>query len=428
MNPLGHLKSQGIFSQASSPSLFSDAKKHRFYCGFDPTAPSLHVGNLFVLITMQKLQKLGHSPIAVVGGATGMIGDPSGKSKERVLLDSEILETNIKGIQTQISQFIDLEAGGLVLNNLDWMGRFSLVNFLRDVGKCFRVTEMLNKESVKNRIQSAEGLSFTEFSYQMLQAYDFLFLSQNHDCSLQIGGTDQWGNICSGISLVRKQTGKEVFGLTLPLIESANGQKFGKSEGGNIWLDPQKTPPYEFYQFWLQTPDENVISYLHYFTDLEPQEIRELEAAIKQNPEAREATKCLALDVTCRVHGSAHAKKAVQASQVLFGGSISGLSDHELATIFRDVPSFSYPAEKLDPGDFGLLDLLMDLNLIKSKGQGRKLIDQGGVYLNNERVTNSSLALSRENLAAETTLVLRTGKKKYALAQFDSQSSREASS
>jgi len=234
MTSLEHLQSQGIFSQTSDPELLTGSRKHRFYCGFDPTAPSLHVGNLFVLITMEKLQKLGHTPIAVIGGATGMIGDPSGKSKERVLLDSEALEKNIAGIKAQIGEFINVRAGGLILNNLDWIGKFSLIEFLRDVGKSFRVTEMLAKDSVKNRIQSDEGISFTEFSYQMLQAYDFLYLRQNQNCSLQLGGADQWGNICAGISLVRKQSGDEVYGLTLPLIESSSGQKFGKTESGNI--------------------------------------------------------------------------------------------------------------------------------------------------------------------------------------------------
>ncbi len=428
MTSLEHLQSQGIFSQTSDPELLTGSRKHRFYCGFDPTAPSLHVGNLFVLITMEKLQKLGHTPIAVIGGATGMIGDPSGKSKERVLLDSEALEKNIAGIKAQIGEFINVRAGGLILNNLDWIGKFSLIEFLRDVGKSFRVTEMLAKDSVKNRIQSDEGISFTEFSYQMLQAYDFLYLRQNQNCSLQLGGADQWGNICAGISLVRKQSGDEVYGLTLPLIESSSGQKFGKTESGNIWLDPIRTPPYEFYQFWIQTPDESVISYLRYFTHLSPKEIAELETELRENPGQREAARRLALEVTRRVHGEDQAKKAVQASKVLFGGSVEGLTDHDLLAIFRDVPSLIYPVEKLDPGNFCLLDLLLDLELIKSKGQGRRLIEQGGVYLNNQRVTDAGLAICRKNLAGESTLILRSGKKKYALAQFESPGKKEAKS
>ena len=277
MQSFKDLEALGIIQAKHPQDLNLDKGNYTFYAGFDPTSDSLHVGSLFLLITMKKLQCLGHTPIAVVGGATGMIGDPSGKSSERNLLSEDEINRNVQGMTRQITQFFAGSDKVKVLNNLDWIGSFSLVPFLRDVGKSFRVTEMLAKDSVQSRIQSEEGISYTEFTYQVLQAFDFYHLHQRHQCDLQVGGSDQWGNISAGITFVRKQCGKEVCGMTFPLIESAPGQKFGKSEGRNVWLDPQRTSPYEFYQFWMQTTDDMVIPYLGYFTDLPVEEINEFD-------------------------------------------------------------------------------------------------------------------------------------------------------
>jgi tyrosyl-tRNA synthetase len=406
--------------QASHPQdLDLDKGAYTFYAGFDPTSDSLHVGHLFVLITMKKLQKLGHKPIAVVGGATGMIGDPSGKSSERKLLSEDEIRHNSEAVGNQIRRFIDPDSGALVLNNLDWVGELSLIPFLRDIGKSFRVTEMLAKDSVQSRIQSEEGISYTEFTYQILQSYDFFHLHTKHGCDLQIGGSDQWGNISAGISYVRKQTGDEVLGLTLPLIESSPGQKFGKSEGRNIWLDAQKSSAYDFYQFWIQTTDEMVIPYLGFFTELSAIEIEDLKNQTRENPESRTAQKRLAYETTLLVHGAGGVDKAIQASSVLFGGSPEGLSDTDLMQIFQDVPNCKFPSSILEGSGLSLLQALCDLELSKSKGQARNLVKQGGVYVNNVRVTDDTFLLKKDSLASETIIILRSGKKKYGLLCFE---------
>lgn len=412
------LENLGIIQAKHPQDLDLDKGSYTFYAGFDPTSDSLHVGSLFLLITMKKLADLGHTPIAVVGGATGMIGDPSGKSAERNLLGEKEIQHNVRGMQAQITKFFSKQSNVKVLNNLDWIGNFSLIPFLRDVGKSFRVTEMLAKDSVQSRIESEEGISFTEFTYQILQAYDFLHLHQEHKCNLQVGGSDQWGNISAGITLVRKHAAGDVCGLTFPLIESAPGQKFGKSEGRNVWLDPQKTSPYEFYQFWIQTTDEMVIPYLGYFTNLSPAEIDHYKEIVSTSPEDRQAQKKLAYEVTRLVHGDEEVEKSIKASEVLFGGSPEGLGDQDLMNIFANVPSRTYPREVLKEGSLPLVQVLCETDLCKSRGQARNLIKQGGVYLNNARVDDDALILSGKDLASESMLILRAGKRKYGLLSF----------
>ncbi|PCJ21486.1 MAG: tyrosine--tRNA ligase [Candidatus Cloacimonadota bacterium] len=408
-----------LIHQLSSDEIDLDNKSYTFYCGFDPTGDTLHVGHLYLLITMMRLQKLGHKPIALLGGATGMIGDPSGKSKERVLLTEEIIDHNLKGISKQIKKFIKIEDGAKIVNNMDWFKTHNFVSFLRDIGKMFRVTEMMAKESVKKRLSSDEGMSFTEFSYQVLQAYDYLYLNENHDCNLQVGGSDQWGNITAGTDLIRKKNGNKAYGMTIPLIKSSSGEKFGKtSTGDNFWLDPKKTSPYEFYQFWVQREDSEVIKYLRYFTFLPDETIERLQQCLEQEPHKREAQKTLAFEVTKLVHDEDAVNLAIKATQVLFGGSLDGLNDETLLNIFKDVPSIECSKSSLNNQSFGILDLLSSAGLCKSKGEARRLIKQGGVYLNNQKVSDETKMLGEEDLASDSIMIVRSGKKKYALANF----------
>ncbi len=419
MSTIAKLKNQGLISQITSEDINLDSQIYTFYAGFDPTADSLHVGHLFVLMMMKRLQDLGHIPIAVVGGATGMIGDPSGKSKERNLLDETQIAHNVACVQVQIEKFVNLDSGGRLVNNMDWMKEFSLIPFLRDVGKNFRLSEMIAKESVQKRLDSEEGISFTEFTYQILQSYDFLHLYETYGCNLQIGGSDQWGNITAGTDLIRRKTGKSAYGITFPLIQGPNGQKFGKTEQGAIWLDEKRTTPYQFYQFFLQTEDSLVIQYLQYFTLLTDSEIQTLEIEVKERPENRAAQKVLAFDITKRVHGEALAQKAIEASQILFGAEISQMDDNTLKGIFSDVPSLEQPMEKLVSGELQLLDVLVEAKLVPSKGQGRQRIKGGGIYINNRRVEDENLLLGAQHLVTESTMVLRAGKKNYCLIRFN---------
>jgi tyrosyl-tRNA synthetase len=418
MNTLERLMHHQIITQTTSDEIDLDNKSYTFYTGYDPTADSLHVGHLFALLTMVRLQKLGHKPIAVIGGATGMIGDPSGKSKERVLLGDDDVKANVEALRKQIAQFIDTDNGGTIVNNLDWFSQFSFIEFLRDVGKNFRVTEMLAKESVQKRIQSKEGISFTEFSYQLLQSYDFYHLNEHYGCNLQVGGSDQWGNITAGIDFMRKKNGSQGYGMILPLIQSSSGEKFGKTEGNAVWLDPKKTSPYNFYQFWMQTEDIDAIRFLRYYTFLEEAEIDALQKEVETNPGAREAQKKLAFEVTAIVHGKAEAEKAVKATQVLFGGSIEDMSDADLMAIFKDVPSTELSMDALKNDEVQLIQVLVEAGVEKSKGRARNLIRQGGINLNNKKVSDEMMMLSTEHLASETTMVVRSGKKKYFLIKF----------
>jgi len=389
-----------------------------YYVGFDPTAPSLHIGSLKQIMMMAQLQKHGHRPIALAGGGTGMIGDPSGKTKERLLLSKEDLSRNLEGISNQLARFLDFDCGknsAMMLNNADWLTRFSFIDFLRDVGKYFRVGEMLGKESVRARLQSEEGMSFTEFCYQLLQAYDFLHLLDTRDCLLQMGGSDQWGNITAGIELVRKLRQKPVYGLITSLVTTASGVKFGKTEAGTIWLDAEWTSPYEFYQYWVRADDRDVINWLKIFTFVPLSEIDELAGSLAAEPEKREPHRRLAYEVTALVHGKEEAENAVKASQALFGGGeIKDMKDRDLASVFADVPSREIEKSRLEQG-INLTDLMAETGLSKSKSEARRMVRQGGGYVNNVRVDSADRQVDLSDLASESMLVLRSGKKKYML-------------
>ncbi len=415
------LKERGFLSQVSHEDLAKILEKPAsVYIGFDPTADSLHVGSLLQIILLAQFQRHGHTPIALVGGATAMIGDPSGKSDERVLLNEETIHKNLEGIRNQLAQFLefdDCDNKAVIVNNADWMSKFSFVDFLRDVGKHFRVGEMMGKESVRKRLNSDAGMSFTEFSYQLLQSYDFMHLNKEYNCTVQAGGDDQWGNITAGIDLVRKLGGTQVYGITSPLLATSSGQKFGKTEAGTVWLDPEKTSPYEFYQYFVRTDDRDVINLLKRFTFLALEEIAELEKQVEAEPHKRQAQKVLAEEVTRMVHGPEQLEIAQKASKVLFGQEISGLDDKTLISIFADVPSTSIPRSDLEEG-ISILDLLCQTSLTSSKGEAKKLIKAGGAYVNNNRVSDMAKSLDISDLASETVMILRSGKKKFHLVRF----------
>lgn len=420
-NVMETLMERGFVSQVTDEDLAEKlAKPVVVYAGFDPTADSLHIGGLLQIMLLAQFQRHGHKPIALVGGATAMIGDPSGKSEERKLLDEATIQKNLKGIRGQLSRLLDFEGKenpAVLVNNADWIGAFSYIEFLRDVGKHFRMGEMLGKESVRKRLDSEVGLSYTEFSYQLLQSYDYLHLCREQGCSLQVGGDDQWGNITAGIALVRKLESKTVYGLTSPLITKSDGSKFGKTESGNIWLDAEKTSPYEFYQYWVRSEDRDVVRLLKFFTFLPMDEIVVLEKQVENEPAKRESQKVLATEVTRMIHGQAGVDAAVAASEVLFGKAFSGLSDRDLCGIFSDVPSTSVPRGKLAEG-IGLLEGLCMAQLSGSRGEAKRQIKAGGVYVNNVRVDQLDHKLTEASLASESMVVLRTGKKNYHLLKF----------
>lgn len=389
------------------------------YCGFDPTADSLHVGSLVPLLALRRFQLMGHVPIAVAGGATGSIGDPSGKSQERQLLGKEALDANISGVREQLRRMLDFETSvnpAKLVDNASWTAQVTLLEFLRDIGKHFSVNMMVAKESVRARMEDREtGISFTEFSYMLLQAFDFLHLCRAENCSLQIGGSDQWGNITAGIELCRKKLGKSVFGLTLPLITNADGTKFGKTEAGAIWLDPRKTSVYRFYQFWIRTDDRDVVRYLKYFTFLEKSEIEVLEAKHLERPESRVAHKVLALEMTRLLHGDAAAEEAVKASEILFGGGLEGVAESTFQEIVGEIPTTTIPAASVQQG-LPLIELLVLAGLCSSKGQARKDVEGGGIYVNNRREGESQRLVGIGDLLFGRHLLLRKGKRNYALA------------
>lgn len=416
------LEARGLIEDLSNPEIKNllDTKKISFYVGFDPTAKSLQIGNLFAMITMKRFQLAGHKAYVVLGGATGMIGDPSGKSSERVLLTEETIATNIAAQKKQFMNILNFsgENPAVMLNNFDWMGRFSFIEFLREVGKKFRITEMLAKDSVKSRIESLAGLSFTEFCYQMLQAYDFRYLSLNHDVILQIGGGDQWGNITAGIDYTRKMDGKQVFGLVVPLVTDAHGNKFGKSEDKSaIYLDPEMTSPYQMYQYLLNSDDSSVIKYLKYFTFLSLDKIKELEKKTQDEPHLREAQKELATEVVKLVHGEKGLASSLLATKIFFGEKIEHLKDKDLHSIFKDVPSITLALEELKKG-IAILDLLVQTPLFSSKGEAKRSLEQKGVYLNNAPLLSTVETLTPAQLASETCMVLRKGKKNYCVVKF----------
>jgi tyrosyl-tRNA synthetase len=369
---------------------------------------------------MARLQKAGHKPLVVLGGATGMIGDPSGKTKERQLLDREKIEHHLACQRRQMERLLDFDAksprAARMLDNRDWLGRMDLLSFLRDTGKHFTINWMLAKDSVKSRLGTEQGISFTEFSYMLLQAYDFHHLFRTHGCELQIGGSDQWGNITAGIELIRKKEGKAAYGLTCPLLTTASGAKFGKTAAGAVWLDPRKSSPYRFYQYWINTEDADTERFLKLFTFLEDEEIASLARELQAHPEKRSVQKRLAFDLTERIHGKESAQKAERASEAVFGGSLEAMTDADLAEIFEEVPVTTLAGQELQAG-IPLVDLLVRTKLASSKSQARKLIQSGGAYLNNRRIADVEHAVDASQLATERMLVLRSGKKTHHLVK-----------
>ena len=392
------------------------------YVGFDPTADSLHLGHLIGLLILRRFQQAGHRPIAVAGGATGMIGDPSGKSAERNLLSPEILEANIAGIQDQLGRLLDFETPtnpALLLNNADWVRPISVLDFLRDIGKHFSVNAMMAKDSVKSRMDGSSGISFTEFSYSLLQAYDFLHLYQAHGCLLQAGGADQWGNITAGIDLIRRKHETPACGLTTPLLTKTDGTKFGKTEGGAVWLSAEKTSVYRFYQFLIQVEDTQVIQLLKYFTFLPQEDIAALEAQHAAAPERRDAHKKLALELTRLVHGETATADAMRASEILFGGSLEGITESQFGEVIAEVPNVTLPREQAGAPAGFLVDLLVAAGLSPSKGQARKDIEAGGVYVNNQRAADARQVIGIDHLLFGRYVLLRKGKRNYALVNFE---------
>ena len=389
------------------------------YCGFDPTADSLHVGNLVPLLALRRFQMFGHQPIALAGGATGSIGDPSGKTAERQLLKKDVLDHNIASVKLQLTKLLDFEAKqnpARLMDNINWTAPVSFLDFLRDIGKHFSVNQMIAKESVQVRMKDREvGISYTEFSYMLLQAFDFMALSRDYNCELQIGGSDQWGNITAGIELARKKLGKQVFGLTLPLITNADGSKFGKSVNGAIWLDPKRTSVYRFYQFWINTDDRDVIRYLKFFTFLSREEIAVLETRHTESPGSRVAHKALARAATDLIHGANSTREAMLASEILFGGDITGVNEATFNDVSGEVPTRAIEKSKLDGTGISLLELLVHAGLSQSKGQARNDIEGGGVNINNIREINATRMVTRHNLLFDKYLLLRKGKKNYSV-------------
>src|SRR6266536_2446179 len=421
MNILEELDWRGLIADCTDRTELEKktAASLTLYCGFDPTADSLHVGNLVPLLGLRRFQLAGHHPIAVAGGATGSIGDPSGKSAERQLLSKDAIAANIARVKEQLRRLLDFDTKtnpARLVDNAEWTGHVSYLDFLRKVGKHFSVNQMVAKESVRARMEDREvGISYTEFSYMLLQAFDFYVLCRDYHCELQTGGSDQWGNITAGIDLCRKKLGRQVYGLTLPLITNDDGTKFGKTEAGAVWVDAKRTSVYKFYQFWIRTDDRDVIRYLKYFTFLSREEIEGLKSQHREKPEARAAHKALAKAATDLVHGPAATAEAVRASEILFGGGLEGISETTFNEIVGEVPTKEIERGKLDGDGSSLVELLVQSGLCPSKGQARKDIEGGGVYLNNVREGNANRALTNRDLLFGKHLLLRTGKRNYVV-------------
>lgn len=396
------------------------------YVGFDPTADSLHIGSLVPILLLLHLQRAGHRPIALVGGATGMIGDPSGKSEERNLLDEATLLHNVAGIRSQLERFLDFSKdkpnAAVMANNFDWFRDMRFIQFLRDVGKHITVNYMMSKDSVRKRIEGETGISYTEFAYQMMQGYDFYWLYQHHHCTLQMGGSDQWGNITTGIELIRRKTGGEAFAFTCPLVTKADGGKFGKTEKGNIWLDPTRTSPYQFYQFWLNAADEDAEKWIRTFTLLPKREIESLISAHRQDPSSRILQKNLAREVTLFIHGDQELETAEATSEKLFSAdpvaALRGMEEQEILTAMEGVPTFQIDRQRLEQG-MDIVSLLALSGSFPSKGEARKTILGGGVSLNREKVTDPSMKVDHSHLLAGRYLLLSKGKKNHFLLRAE---------
>ena len=417
MELLEDLQWRGIVYQQTDEDGIKETlanEKISLYCGVDPTADSMHIGHLLPFLTLRRFQQSGHRPLVLVGGATGLIGDPSGKSEERKLLTLETVQENVRGLQKQMEKIFSFtgENAAIMVNNYDWAGSMDIVTFLRDIGKNFGINYMLAKDTISSRLDT--GISFTEFTYTILQAMDFLHLYENHQCRLQIGGSDQWGNITSGLELIRKLNpeGKKAFGLTIPLVTKADGTKFGKTEGGAVWLDPEKTTPYEFYQFWINTSDADVVKYLKFFTFLSKEEIEVLEKSVQEEPHLRKAQKALAEEMTRLIHGEESLDQAIKISAALFSGEVKDLTANEILQGFKDVPSYEFAGEE------NLVDLLVAAKISPSKRQAREDIANGAVTVNGERITDSAYELKDTDRVEEKFTIIRRGKKKYFLIKY----------
>ncbi len=425
---LSNFEARGLVHQSTDAGALREwlaTPRRRIYAGFDPTADSLHVGHLVALVLLRRVAAAGHEPVALLGGATGMIGDPSGRSEERNLLSPDELDANIAAVGKQIHAVLaapspsgPLAATVHVVNNADWMRGVGYLEFLRDVGKHVPLSQMLGKDSVKSRLDRDGGLSYTEFSYMLLQAWDFVHLSDALDCRVQIGGSDQWGNITAGIELGRRLRSRDLHGITCPLLTKADGTKMGKTASGAVWLDPRRTSPYRFYQYWINLDDDDAGRCLLRLTELSLDEIHSLDEARTTNPAARETQKRVAMELTRLVHGEAGLAAARQATEIFFGAEIENLDDDALTEIFADVPSSQFPRSALEGEGLPMVDALTATGLAASKGAARRTIEQGGAYVNNRRVTDAAYRLTPSDLAGTATLVLRSGKKSYALARF----------
>ena len=409
------LEWRGLIHQVTDPKLAEllDHDVLTAYAGFDPTGNSLHAGSLLPVMNLLRLQRAGHRVIALLGGGTGLIGDPSGRDEERQLLSEAELEANLLGIRRQIEHLLDDQA--VVLDNGEWLRRMTLTDFLRDVGKHFTVNEMVRKESVKTRLEAREqGISYTEFSYMLLQAWDFVHLYDQHGCTLQLGGSDQWGNITEGVDLIRRLRGAHAYGLTSPLLTLPSGAKMGKSEGATrVWLDPKRTSPYQFFQYWVRADDAQVVSYLRFFTFLDRETIEELERATLEHAERREAQQALAREVTSLVHGAEEAAKAKHAAEVLFTEDVAGLDEETLLDVMADAPSSAVSREGID-----LVDALVSSGLAKSKSAARTAIEQGGAYVNNRRVQELSRRITVDDALHGRYVLLRRGKRDHHLIRL----------
>lgn len=390
-------------------------EKISLYCGVDPTADSMHIGHIVPLLTLRRFQNHGHRPMLLVGGATGMIGDPSGRSEERILQTTEQIDDNVVGITKQMERIFDFNAenGAQMVNNNDWIGSLSIIEFLRDYGKLLGVNYMLAKDNVASRLD--EGISFTEFSYMLIQAIDFNHLYDNYGCRVQIGGSDQWGNITTGLEIIRKTHEEETkaFGITIPLVTKADGTKFGKSAGGAVWLDAKKTSPYEFYQFWINTADADVIKYMKIFTFIEREEIEALEVSVQEEPHLRIGQKTLAEEMTRLVHGQEALDQAIRISQALFSGDLKTLSADEMRDAFKDVPSSEMAKE-----DKNIVDFIVEAGISSSKRQGREDVKNGAISLNGERVTDIAYEVSAEDRLEDQFTIVRRGRRNYSMVKF----------
>jgi tyrosyl-tRNA synthetase len=411
------LQFRGIVHQVTDDKLLArlDHSRLTAYIGFDPTGPSLHIGSLLQLVTLRRFQLAGHRPIALAGGGTALIGDPGGKTSERALISRETLDRYLEGIRPQLARFIDLD-DGLLLDNSAWLGSVPVLDFLRDVGKHFTVNAMVAKEAVKSRFDRPDqGISYTEFSYMLLQSYDFLRLHEEHQCELQVGGSDQWGNITMGVELIRKVTGNQAYGLTTPLVTKSDGTKFGKTEEGAVWLDPAMTSPYRMYQFLLQTSDAEVGAHLRFFTFLDHEEILALDAETAERPQRRAAQRALAHEVCVLVHGEEETLRAERASEALFGEEIAALDEPMLLDVVGEAPSSTVPRSAIIGREVTLVDALVSSGLAASRGDARRTIGQGGAYVNNRRAEDPDRVLTEADLLHGRYIVLRKGRRDYHL-------------